>query len=1099
MLFVAALAFSVWKVVDNVGIAARGLAHSQALLHLLDHTRVDTVQIEQATKDYRQTGDVAYLLERNRVIGQREQLLAQLREQISDNPVQVGRWIVLRKVIDQRLAISHEIERLRQMDGPAAASAYADKAPLRLTRTEVYRLLNEMDQEEYRLLSQQQAIFEHAQQLQLWLSSITGTALFLLLGGTYLLVRRQWRENNVSRRALAASEEGLLATLHSIGEAVVSVDAEGRITRFNRIAEHLTGWPATDAGGLPVAQVLTILDDVDGQPVDLFTCGAQQTGHGTHGPKSWHGCLVARDGKQCPVNYTSAPIVAFGGLLRGVVFVFRDATAELEARQTILTQNALLAEHVQDRTSRLLETEAHLNTIISAVPAMIAYVNADRRYMYVNEQYRQRFAPDLVDITGLTVREILGEERYAVACPLIDKVLAGQPQGYDWQPFQGIWQNIRYLPKRSEQGEILGYYVLGTDITERKSAEEHIQLLNSELSQRVHELEHVSRALRTLSASNRAMLRARDEQQLLESSCEAIVTAGGYDMAVIWYGNDEPQSLQPMAQCGFGGGLNVLEGLHLGSTDAIGGQSITPMAVRSGKLQLARDMQTDSKYESLRELLDGAASGLACPLVVEGGIIGALTIYDTQVDTFDDDEIRLLSEVSADLAFGIATLRAQTERELARASIHRMLRFDQLTGLPNMLKFEEALTLAIVHCNQEGQGLAVLQFNIERLGEINEVLGFAQGDLVLREFGARLASSIPPAAQVARVRGDEFAVLLPDAGVQESLALVVKAEREIAKAFEVAGLLLDVTAKVGVALFPQHGNTAHDLLRRMDKAVQQAKKRGLGHCVFDPGKGEVHSDRLTLARDLRHAITTGELRLYLQPKVRMANGRVCGAEALLRWQHPLRGLLAPGMFIDVAEQTGLIHPITEWVITATLAQLQAWQQQQLLLPIAVNLSMHNLQDGDLPAKIRCWLNERAVLPGLLELEITESSVMEDPEMALGVLHELHGEGIGLFIDDYGTGYSSLSYLHRLPVDYIKIDQSFVMSMATDNESAVIVQSTIELVHNLGRQAVAEGVESEADWFRLREWGCDYAQGYFIAPPMPADQFTSWVVAYRAPQ
>ncbi|WP_235088381.1 bifunctional diguanylate cyclase/phosphodiesterase [Chromobacterium sp. Beijing] len=272
----------------------------------------------------------------------------------------------------------------------------------------------------------------------------------------------------------------------------------------------------------------------------------------------------------------------------------------------------------------------------------------------------------------------------------------------------------------------------------------------------------------------------------------------------------------------------------------------------------------------------------------------------------------------------------------------------------------------------------------------------------------------------------------------------------------------------------------------------------MAYCLYEPGKGETQAERLTLARELRHAIAQGELRLYLQPKVSLADGRICGAEALVRWQHPQHGLLGPSAFIDIAERSGLIHPLTEWVITATLELLQAWQRQRLMLPIAVNLSARNLQDDALPDKLRLWQEQRSIRTGLLELEITESSVMLDPELALALLHELRCAGVALYVDDFGTGYSSLSYLQKLPVDYIKIDQSFVMNMSQDKDSAMIVKSTIELVHHLGRLVVAEGVESAADWQSLRELGCDYAQGYFIAAPMPAEQFAAWTTTFQAP-
>ena len=376
----------------------------------------------------------------------------------------------------------------------------------------------------------------------------------------------------------------------------------------------------------------------------------------------------------------------------------------------------------------------------------------------------------------------------------------------------------------------------------------------------------------------------------------------------------------------------------------------------------------------------------------------------------------------------------------------------------------------------------------------------SHGDQVLQEFAARLSAAAPGPAVVARLRGDEFAILLPDSNQNDAIALVQHLEGLLARPFPIADIALEVSAKIGVALFPQHGATPHDLFRHMDIAVHEAKKKGRRHVVFDPAQyqGQEQSRRLTIAGELRRAIENGDLLLYLQPKVEFATGRVCGAEGLVRWKHAERGLIAPGEFIGLAEQTGLIKPLTEWVIETGLRLLQGWERQGCALPIAVNLSARNLRDENLLEKIRSLRSTWHVSSGLLELEITESAVMEDAEYALRVLHSLRDDGIPLYIDDFGTGYSSLSYLQKLPVEYIKIDQSFVQDMGRNKDSALIVRSTIDLVHDLGRKTVAEGVETRAHWDQLAAFGCDIAQGYYIARPMPADEFPGWVAQFRPP-
>lgn len=1097
MLVVIALAVTTWKVADDAALAAEMVTHSHEVLHNLARARGYTLQIELTTQSFRLTGDTAHIAERNEAVATREGILESIRQLTVDNSAQQRRWMELRETLNQRMAISRQVEMLRKTRGQDAANAFVATAPLRATRVRTYQLLSEMDVDARHRLAQREAIHARARQTLVAAGALVAAMLAALLGGTYLLIRRQLRSTEASQRALADNEESLSTTLHSIGDAVLATDTDGRITRMNPVAERLTGWPIAQARGRLIDEVFRIVNEQTREPAQVPVAAVLATGE-TQGLAN-HTALIARDGTEWPIADSAAPIRDTNGQLRGVVLVFRDVTAEREAERIIREQNVLLAADVRQRTVQWRESESHLRSVISAVPALIAYVNAERHYVYVNEQYRERFAPGRKDIAGCSVQEILGQERYAITCPLIDKALTGEAQAYDWQPFPGIWQTIQYAPKHQADGKVAGYYVLGTDITERKHFEERIQTLNAELEQRVRELEHVSRALRTLSAGNRTMLRANEEQSLIESMCRVIVTSGGYGIAVVWYrGEDLGQALRPMAECGYPGGMAALRELDLNLTDTAQGQGVTSMAIRCGEVRLVRNMQSDPDHAPRRDQLFGLTSGLSCPLRVGGEIIGALSIYDPEPDTFDDDEITLLIESADDLAFGISTLRVRAEEERVRTAMHHMMRHDALTGLPNAIEFTEALTAAVDGPSPSGEPLAALQLNVERLGEINDVLGTVRGDQILQAFGQRLREGLPTSALVARLRGDEFAVLAPAKDSAAAMALAEGLEASLSKPFPIADIELDVTAKTGIALYPEHGSTAQELLRRMGKALYQAKARGLNRCMFDPTQQQDQTGRLNMAGELRRAISGGQLRLFLQPKVVFSSGQVCGAEALVRWQHPQRGLIPPGLFIDLAEQTGLIKPLTEWVIVAVLDVLRDWQTQGCALPIAINLSARNFRDDQLFTKYRGWLTERGLPRGLLEVEITESTVMEDAEYALGVLHALRNEGIPLYVDDFGTGYSSLSYLQKLPVDYIKIDQSFVAAMPDNRDSATIVRSTIDLVHDLGCKTVAEGVETQEHWELLANMGCDIAQGYFIAKPMPAEEFQQWAADFRAP-
>nr|WP_319564679.1 EAL domain-containing protein [uncultured Rhodoferax sp.] len=1097
VLVVVGIAINTWKVARDAADAADWVAHTHEVLDSLAHIKGDTLQIEFSTQSFRISGDAQRLVERDATILTREAALQKVKQLTMDNAHQQERVKLLKEVINQRIAISKRVELLRKTQGLDAASAYVAVAPLKETRERTYGLLGEMEDTERKLLETRGIQQVHARHTMVTSGALVATLLLLLLAATYGLIRRQFQDTEASRRALANNEESLSTTLYSIGDGVLATDTLGRITRMNPVAEVLTGWSIDQALGHPVEEVFRIIHEQTRLRAVVPVMTVLATGIVQE--LANHTLLIARDGREHPIADSAAPIRDTAGQMTGVVLVFRDVSAERQAHKTIREQNELLEQRVHERALQLQESEGHLRSVISNVPALIAYVDAQQRYVYVNQQYQARFAPEHNDISGCTVSEILGPERYAIAAPLITKVLQGDPQSYDWQPFPGVWQVINYLPKHDDQHRVLGYYVLGSDITERKHAEEKITALNVELERHVHELEHVSRALRTLSAGNRAMLRATDEQDLLENMCQAIVSTGGYGMAVVWYRkNDEFSSLWPMAVCGYPGGLATLRELKVSWANNEYGRGAAATAIRSGQTSVVGDILSNENYAPWRSFLNGNVSALACPLRVGNEVIGALTIYHHEKNTFAPGEADLITESADDLAFGIATLRARLEQQKTQETMHHLTRYDALTGLPNETQFTEFLAIAIEEGGRLNQSFAVLQTNIEQLSEINDTLGFGQGDQMLREFAARLGSAVPASAKVARLRGNEFAILLPHSGADEAVDVVHRLSEQLKQPFQMADISIEVTAKAGVSLFPAHGLAPHDLYRHVDIAIHQARKKGLDYVIFDPARNQGQSHRLNMAGELRRAIEAGDLALYLQPKVEMATGRVCGAEGLVRWRHAERGLIMPSEFIGLAEHTGLIKPLTEWVMETGLRLIHAWERAGCALPIAVNLSARNLRDENLLEKVRQLQAVWGVSAGLFELEITESTVMDDAEYSLRVLHGLCDAGIPLYIDDFGTGYSSLGYLQRLPVAYIKIDQSFVFGMSTSKESSVIVRSTIDLAHDLGRKVVAEGVETQEHWNQLAAFGCDIAQGYFLSKPMPAEDFQNWVQQFRAP-
>ncbi len=414
--------------------------------------------------------------------------------------------------------------------------------------------------------------------------------------------------------------------------------------------------------------------------------------------------------------------------------------------------------------------------------------------------------------------------------------------------------------------------------------------------------------------------------------------------------------------------------------------------------------------------------------------------------------------------------------------------YDELTGLPNRALFRDRVEQAILAAGREGQFPVVMLLDVDRFKEINDALGHETGDELLRDLGERLRGQLRAHETLARLGGDEFAILLPSAGVEEATACAERIHAALEEAFPIKGLPLEVAASLGVAVYPEHGEDADSLLQHADVAMYLAKAAHAGTAVYDADQDENDADRLALAGELRRAIDEGELVLYYQPKADLQSGKIVGAEALVRWLHPERGLIPPNDFIPMAERTGLIKPLSRHVVASALRQCAAWNAAGLELNVSVNLTIPDLLDLDLPDRIAAGLAETGVRPDQLELEVTESTILADPFRVRAVLNRLNEMGLRLAIDDFGTGYSSLAYLKRLPVQTIKIDRSFVMEMCEDASDATIVGSTIDLAHNLGLDVVAEGVESQEIWDALSERGCTLAQGYFIGKPMPADQF-----------
>ncbi|MFI9243122.1 putative bifunctional diguanylate cyclase/phosphodiesterase [Streptomyces sp. NPDC053086] len=443
--------------------------------------------------------------------------------------------------------------------------------------------------------------------------------------------------------------------------------------------------------------------------------------------------------------------------------------------------------------------------------------------------------------------------------------------------------------------------------------------------------------------------------------------------------------------------------------------------------------------------------------------------------------------------FAIPLIALDSTLWMARARAEEQLR-DPLTGLPNRQWLLERIWTALDDAERIGARAALMLIDLDRFRSVNDTLGHLAGDRLLLQIADRLRLALPRGAEAARLGGDEFAVLLPVADSTTSATRVARGlVAALSSPLDLDGLTLVLEASAGVAVFPDHALDAEGLLRRADVAMYQAKRDRTGVEVYEVKRDSNTPDRLGLLGDLRRALDAHEVELHYQPKVRF-DGQVAGLEALVRWVHPERGKVPPDEFIAIAESSGLMPHLTEYVLETALGQVAQWRAQGLRVPVAVNVSPRDVHTPGFAGSVAARLARHGVPAGALQLEITEHVLLEDPQRAADTLAGLTGHGVKMSLDDFGTGYSSLVHLRRLPVSELKIDRSFVARLAVDAEDAAIVRCTVDLAHSLGLLVVAEGVEDDETWERLRDLGCDAVQGWLVAAAMPPEETTAWLRA-----
>ena len=492
----------------------------------------------------------------------------------------------------------------------------------------------------------------------------------------------------------------------------------------------------------------------------------------------------------------------------------------------------------------------------------------------------------------------------------------------------------------------------------------------------------------------------------------------------------------------------------------------------------------------------GIRDAMVAPLRGQDLVLGTLTVANNRADasTFTPEELKLFETLANHASISLQNGRLVDRLRRQAAEHQHQALHDPLTGMGNRRLFREGIESAIGQAQRAGTAMAVLIMDLDRFKEVNDTLGHRNGDRLLQEIARRLLDSLEGSATIARLSGDEFAVLLDSAGAAAAAETANRILSLLDEPLEIDDLTLQIGGSIGIALFPEHGTDADTLVQRADVAMYLAKEGGTGYEFYSPERDEYSPARLALVSELRRAIENRELSVVYQPIADLRTGRIEGAEALVRWEHPTRGLLLPDQFIPMAEHTGLIRPLTLQVLEMAVKDCRTWRDAGHDLSVSVNLSVRGLLDQGLPMAIQRILDAAELPHSALTLEVTETAIVTDPERSEAVLSHLSEAGIRIAVDDFGTGYSSLSRLKRLPVSVLKIDRSFVMAMTTDDNDLAIVRSTIELARNLGLQTVAEGVETSSTWDLLAELGCDSSQGYFVGRPMPTSQLTELLMS-----
>jgi diguanylate cyclase (GGDEF)-like protein/PAS domain S-box-containing protein len=742
---------------------------------------------------------------------------------------------------------------------------------------------------------------------------------------------------------------------------------------------------------------------------------------------------------------------------------------------------------VEDRKSRrkteadLARVRERMNSILTSLRDVIWSVSPDlQQVIYVNPATRQvygRPAEEFVVRPNLWFEVVHPEDREFVR-DAWQQVVAAERFSIEHR-IRHPDGSVRWVQDRAQLVRVAGNGEtrvdgITTDITERKLQEEKIARL--------------SRIQRLLSEVNSAIVRVRDREKLLHEACRIAVEDGGFKLA--WVGLLDPQTLdiQPRAWRGDEGGFLGMIRLSARG-DVPQGRGVSGIAMRTRRPIVVNDVANDERLVHRKEtLLHGFRSFVVLPLLVGSEPVGSLYFYTCDVGFFDQGELKLLADLAGDISFALESVEKEEK-------LNYLAYYDVLTGLPNRQLFFERVNQLALSAQPDNGKLALLALNVQRLGVINDTLGRQAGDAVLKHVAQQLQHALENRHPASRISADTFAIVLANVKEEADIAHILEQKiiPSIGQLFSIQDQELRLSIKCGVALAPSDGTDADTLFRNAEVALKKAKASGDKYLFYASQMNARVAEKLTLENRLRGALVAEQFVLHYQPKVDIATNSIAGIEALIRWESPELGTVPPNEFIPLLEETGLILDVGHWVLKRAVHDYRRWVAKGLRPPrIAVNVSSLQLRQRDFADQAKKALAQEGGEASAFDLEITESEIMNNVEECIVKLRAIKEAGIRIAIDDFGTGYSSLSYIAKLPVDSLKIDRSFVATMANSADHLGIVSTIISLAHSLDLKVTAEGVESEEQLKLLRLLKCDEMQGYLFSPPLPPEKFESLI-------